>query len=92
MNEGVGTGKPTTYTPGMDRRHRKPDVWSRLLRYLALLVYPILIVNLLIFVAVVTEEQKVAMAGQKGWIAAQNVSIWVNLNAFLPIMVAGALI
>ncbi len=92
MNEAIGNGTPTAFTPGMDRRQRKPDIWSRVLRYVALLVYPILIINLLVLFAIANEEQKVAMAGQKGWIAAQNVSTWISLNAFIPIMVAGALI
>ena len=93
MNEAVGNGKPAAaYTPGMDRRQRKPDVWARVLRYLALLIYPVLIINLFIFAAIASEEQKAGMAQQKGWIAAQDVSSWVSLNAFLPIMLAGALI
>lgn len=92
MNEAVGNGKPAAYTPGTDRRQRKPDIWSRVLRYVALFVYPILILNLFIFAAIASEEQKAGMAQQKGWIAAQDVSSWVSLNAFLPIMVAGALI
>jgi hypothetical protein len=92
MNEVVGNGKPAAYAPGMDRRQRKPDVWSRVLRYVTLFVYPILIINLFIFAAIASEEQKAGMAQQKGWIAAQDVSNWVSLNAFLPIMLAGALI
>ena len=92
MSEDVGNRNPTTYVPGMDRRHRKPDVWSRALRYLALLIYPILIINLFIFVAVAGQEQSRGMASQKGWVSAQSASSWVSLHAFLPVMVVGLLI
>lgn len=58
MSEAVTIGKEMAYAPGMNRRQQKPDAWSRVLRGFALLVYPILIVNLFIFAAVANEAQK----------------------------------
>jgi uncharacterized membrane protein HdeD (DUF308 family) len=55
---------------GQDRRQRKPDVWSRVMRGVALLVYPVLIVNLFIFATVAGEAQKrqvVNEASRKDW-------------------------
>ena len=89
MSEATDGGKQTAYTPGMDRRKRKPDAWLRVLRYVTVLVYPILIINFLIFLALTGEEQKQAIAGQMGSASVQRVSAWVNLHAFLPIMLAG---
>ena len=93
MNEPVAAAKPTAgYTPGMDRRKRKPDVWSRVLRYLALLVYPIVIFNLFVFMTVAGEQQKASMMDKMGLTATERVSSWVQVYAFTPIMVGGLLI
>lgn len=92
MNGTAGNGTATAYTPGTDRRKRKPDIWSRVLRYVALLVYPILIINFFFFAAIASEEQKAGMARQKGWVAAQDVGTWLSSTAFIPVMVAGAVI
>ena len=93
MNEPVAAAKTNAvYTPGMDRRKRKPDVWSRVLRYLALLVYPIVIFNLFVFMTVAGEQQKATMMGKMGLTATERVSSWVQVYAFTPIMVGGLLI
>ena len=89
MSETMENMSRTAGGGGVERRQRKPDVWSRVLRYVTLLVYPILIVNLLIFLSVAGEEQKQAIAGQMGATSIQRVSGWVSLHAFLPIMLAG---
>ena len=93
MSDPIAVAKPTTgYIPGVERRKRKPDVWSRVLRYLALLVYPVVIINLFIFMSVAGEQQKTSMMGKMDPTAAERVSSWVQLYAFTPIMVGGLLI
>ncbi len=88
----VATKSTGGYTPGVERRKRKPDVWSRVLRYLALLVYPVVILNLFIFMSVSGEQQKALMMGKIGPSAAEQVSTWVKIYAFLPIMAGGLVI
>ena len=52
MEPVVGQSQPTPYKPGMpDRRHRKPDVWARVFRYLTVLVYPLMIIYFLLIVS-----------------------------------------
>lgn len=89
MSERVGNERPAPRAPGMDRRRRKPDVWSRVLRFVALLVYPVLIMNLCIFLSVAGEKQQQEVVGKMGSVTVQSVSRWVNLHAFLPVMAAG---
>lgn len=91
---------------GVDRRQRRQDPWRKVLNWLAYVVYPLLIFNVFLFMAVASEDQKGAMAARmeekrvesstvqipqtaSGHTAAQGVSEWVHLNAFLPVMVAG---
>ena len=83
------------YTPsGMpDRRQRKPDAWARALRVLTLLVYPILILNLLIFISVASTDQQLMEAKKMGATATvQSVSGWMSVNAFLPVMIIGLVV
>lgn len=49
---------------GMDRRQRKQDPWRTVLNWLAYVVYPLLLINLFIFMAVASEDQKAHMATQ----------------------------
>ncbi len=92
---------------GVDRRRRKQDPWRKVLNLLAYVVYPLLIINVFIFMAVAGEDQKgaqamkmeqtVGAAVEEGVYipqkpvagSTQNVSSWVHLHAFLPIMVVG---
>jgi hypothetical protein len=81
---------------GVDRRQRKQDPWRKVLNWLAYVVYPLLIINVFIFMAVAGEDQKGAVAAkmeqtaeQMGHTVTQGVSSWVHLNAFLPIMILG---
>ena len=93
MNESIAATKPAPgYVPGGERRKRKPDVWSRVLRYLALLVYPVVILNLFIFMSVSGEQQKLLMMGKMAPSPAEQVSNWVKIYAFLPLMAGGLLI
>ena len=115
MNEDVETENQMAYTPGVERRQRKPDVWSRVLRGFTLLIYPVLIINLFIFATVANEAQKQQVVNQASQmrpvaeppamqdyhrrqdsaaarLAMQNLSGWVNLYAFLPVMIAGLLV
>lgn len=58
-------GVPSSaHAPRLERRQRKPDAWSRVLRGLAFLVYPILIINLFIFAAIAGEAQKHEVVAQ----------------------------
>jgi len=81
--------KPRTFT---ERRNRKPDMWSRVLRYTAFLVYPLLAINLFTFMGVASEDQKVTAARQLGETSIQKISSWVHFNAFLPVMLVGIVI
>ena len=93
MSESIAATKSKTgYTPGVERRKRKPDVWSRVLRYLALLVYPVVILNLFIFVSVSGEQQKALMMGKMSPSPVEQVSNWVKMYAFIPLMAAGLVI
>ena len=83
---------PPKYAPSglPDRRQRKPDAWARTLRILTLLVYPILILNLLIFISVASTDRQLMEAKKLGASnAVQNVSGWMSVNAFLPVMIVG---
>ncbi len=101
----AGRGRPPRE---QERRRRRPDPWRILLNYLAYLVYPLLIINVLIFVGVASEDQKASAATQIGKAAgieaptppeenaeegraspAQSVGKWVQLYAFMPVMLAG---
>ena len=92
-----------------ERRRRRQDSWRIVLNYLAYLVYPLLLINVLIFVGVASEDQKASAATKIGQAAgfdpavapeeagiggespsaAQSVSGWVQVYAFMPIMLAG---
>jgi hypothetical protein len=87
--EPINETKPRTFT---ERRHRKPDVWSRVLRYTALLVYPLLAINLFTFMGVASEDQKVTAVQEMGETSVQQISSWVHFNAFLPVMLIGIVI
>ena len=75
--------------PFVERRQRKADPLARALRYLAVLIYPLLAINFFIFMGVASEDQKLAATAQNAPTAAQQVSSWVSLYAYLPIMVVG---
>lgn len=93
MEQPAGLEKTTPPRTFVERRQRKVDPLSRALRYIALLIYPLLIINFFIFMGVASEDQKmVETVKQVGQVSAQRVSSWVHLNAFLPIMIAGLLI
>lgn len=92
MEQAAGSGAPMTRKPEtMDRRKRKPDGWARLFRYLTLVIYPVLILYVLIFVMVASEDQRAAMAKQFGQTVAERAGS-AGLQAFLPIMVTGVVI
>ena len=84
---------------GVERRKRRADPWRRVLTVLAYVVYPLLILNVFIFLAVASEDQKAKMAGTMErnvaaegvgtTTAAQEVSGWVHMVAFLPVRVLG---
>ena len=74
-----------------DRRQRKPDVWSRVFRYLTVLVYPLMIVYFLVFAALGDRIQRGKIDGT----AEQAPAEVVRGNggyAILAIMVAGVAI
>ncbi len=94
---------------GVDRRQRKQDPWRKVLNLLAYVVYPLLILNVFLFMAIASEDQKRSATTKMELTAAQmeeqpsipqrevdaphtatqNVSGWVHLYAFLPIMIVG---
>lgn len=49
---------------GIDRRQRKQDPWRTILNWLAYVIYPLLLINLFIFIAVASEDQKESMVSQ----------------------------
>lgn len=49
---------------GVDRRQRKQDPWRKALNWLAFVVYPLLILNVFIFMGIAGEYQKNAAASQ----------------------------
>ena len=49
---------------GVDRRQRRQDPWRKVLNWLAYVVYPLLILNVFLFMAVASEDQKGAMAAR----------------------------
>ena len=85
----VNETNPRTFT---ERRNQKPDVWSRVLRYTAFLVYPLLAINLFTFMGVAAEDQKLTAVQEMGETSIQKISSWVHFNAFLPIMLIGIVI
>ena len=103
MSEPATENRSGPYPGGSNRRQRRPDPWRRALNYTAYVVYPLLIVNFFLFMAVASEDQKSTMAGrmarsaslegtaeaQPEETATQRVSGWVQLYAFLPIMIVG---
>ena len=92
MDSSVGQSQPAPFKPGMpDRRQRKPDVWSRVFRYLTVLVYPLMIVYFLVFAALGDRIQR----GEIDGTAEQAPAEVVRGNggyAILAIMVAGVAI
>jgi hypothetical protein len=79
--------------PGEDRRHVKEDVWSRALRYLAMATYPLLILNLLGFLSVASQDRNLHVAAAfPGQPPPQLTSSEVYLQAYLPLMAAGMLV
>ena len=92
MDSSVGQSQPAPFKPGMpDRRQRKPDVWSRVFRYLTVLVYPLMIVYFLVFAALGDRIQRGKIDGT----AEQAPAEVVRGNggyAILAIMVAGVAI
>ena len=92
MGRVAGNGSSTPYKSGMpDRRKREPDRWARLFRYLTVLIYPVLILYVLIFVAMGSEDQRAAVAKRIGQTTAERAAS-AGLQAFLPIMLAGVAI
>ncbi len=89
--------RPATsgYKPGMpDRRHRQPDIWARIFRYLTVLIYPLLIVFFFIFFGIASSDHSQAVAAQLVGPAAPEAASKnpVDWGVFLPILIAGALI
>ena len=46
--------------PSSERRQRKPDAWRRTLNYLTYIVYPLLLINVFVFMGLAGESQKSA--------------------------------
>lgn len=84
----MGLGKP----PVKERRQGRDDFWVRALRVAGLLTYPLLFINLAIFVAVIGIDQETKVMEQYEQSTVERISSWVHLNMFMPIMVAGLLI
>ena len=79
--------------PGEDRRRVKEVVWARALRYAAMATYPLLIINLFVFLAVSSRDRSAVVAAEfPGQPPPQLTSSEVYLHAYLPIMAAGMLI
>jgi hypothetical protein len=93
MESPVGNGNTAPHFQGEDRRQRKEDGLSRILRYIALLTYPLLIINLFIFVGVASQDRTAVVVSQyPGQPPPQLTSSEVYLRSFLPIMAAGMLV
>ena len=92
MEPAVGQSQPAAYKPGMpDRRQRKPDVWSRVFRYLTVLVYPLLIIYFLVIVSLGDSLQR-SKIGQTEDPASAEVARGGGSHAMVAIMVAGVAI
>ena len=92
MDQSDGHGQPVPNRPFVDRRQKKPDVWSRVFRYLAVLVYPLLLIYFFFFLELADSFEQSNVAKQIGKTAAE-VPQSLGLEAFLlPTLIAGAVI
>ena len=66
MSERMGERRSDRAPDGRDRRQRKPDPWRKVLTALAYVVYPLLLINVLIFMSVASEDQKASMSSKIG--------------------------
>ena len=79
MNESIenrGTPAPRQFS---ERRQRKPDPWRRTLNYLTYLIYPLLLINVLVFMGLAGESQKTAAATRMEQAAADSESQTVQI-------------
>ena len=74
MNEPIGTSGQPPKSHFSERRQRKPDAWRRTLNYLTYLVYPLLLVNVFVFMGLAGESQKTAAAMRMEQAAAGSAS------------------
>lgn len=92
MDRSAEREQPAPCKPGTrDRRKRKPDGWAKLFRHLTLVIYPVLIIYVLSFVALASEDQRLALAKPFGQTLAERAGS-AGLQAFLPIMITGVVI
>lgn len=64
MSEPVVERRSARAPGGVDRRQRKPDPWRKVLNWLAYVVYPLLLINVFIFMGIASEDQKASMASK----------------------------
>ena len=88
----TNTGTASNAASHEERRQRKEDGWTRALRYLAMATYPLLILNILIFLAVASGEFNQNMAAQVAGQAPVEESHAGYLRAFLPLMAVGLVV
>ena len=92
MEPAVGQSQPAAYKPGMpDRRHRKPDVWARVFRYLTVLVYPLMIIYFLIILELGDALQRSKVTANIEPVSTEAVRSGGG-HAILPIMIAGVVV
>jgi hypothetical protein len=66
MNQPIVERRGGRPPDGIDRRQRKQDPWRKVLNVLAYVVYPLLMLNFFIFIAISTEDQKANIASKMG--------------------------
>lgn len=75
-----------------DRRSRKPDLWARVFRYVALLVYPLLLICVLAALALVNTEQRKSVQEKMDQTVATEEVASLDLSPLVPILLAGLVI
>lgn len=82
--------KPAMSPPAEDRRRLREDGWARALRNIVMATYVLMIINVLIFIGVTSEDFNRTVAERfTGPAAAPGLGHSAYLGAYVPIMVAG---
>lgn len=76
-----GTPSPRKFS---ERRQRKPDPWRRTLNFLTYLIYPLLLINVFVFMGLAGESQKSAAATRMEQAAAGDDSQTVQIPQNSP--------
>ena len=84
MNESMVDRRSGRAPDGIDRRRRKRDPLRILLSALAFVVYPLLLANIFIFMAVAGEDRKAAVASEMSQTAEQTDAIAAQIKQTAP--------